>query len=192
MTSLQPVGFEDSYRQVPWPSRLHHGSMALLAKASPSSPERVDGKLTNSSSVKVLILAAPDAALAPLCVSTSAYCATEPTPARKRTNRLKPDLYDTPSTPTPSRHGWLFLNEQRTPSIPNLGPSPLPPPPRHSPPRPQARHPTKEGVVGFDRSPHLHVPPHGPMGAHSIPPPGCFAVCPEWRDLPRRRDTHPR
>lgn len=113
MTSLQPVGFEDSYRQVPWPSRLHHGSMALLAKASPSSPERVDGKLTNSSSVKVLILAAPDAALAPLCVSTSAYCATEPTPARKRTNRLKPDLYDTPSTPTPSKT-WMAVPERTT------------------------------------------------------------------------------
>jgi hypothetical protein len=97
MTSLQPVGFEDSYHQVPWLSRLHHGSMALLAKATTLSPERVDGTLTNSASVKVLVLAA--AALAPLCVSTSAYCATEPTPARKEQSHcLKPDLYDTPST----------------------------------------------------------------------------------------------
>lgn len=189
MTSLQLVGFEDSYRQVPWPSRLHHGSMALLAKGSPSSPERVDGKLTNSSSVKVLILAAPDAALAPLCVSTSAYCATEPTPARKERTASSRICTTHPR----HRHPADMAVPERTTNPFDAEPWTFPSaPPRHSPPRPQARHPTKEGVVGFDRSPHLHVPPHGPMGAHSIAPPGCFAVCPEWRDLPRRRDTHPR
>lgn len=166
--------------------------MALLAKASPSSPERVDGKLTNSSSVKVLILAAPDAALAPLCVSTSAYCATEPTPARKRTNRLKPDLYDTPSTPTPSKT-WMAVPERTTnPFDAEPWTFPSAPPSTTLTTTPAGPPSHQRGVVGFDRSPHLHVPPHGPMGAHSIPPPGCFAVCPEWRDLPRRRDTHPR
>lgn len=100
----------------------------------------------------------------------------------RKKSSLKPDLYDTP------RHPADMAVPDRTPSIPNLRPFFLPLHDTHHPPR---RHPTKKAPVGFDRSPHLHVSPHGPMGAHSIPPPGCFAVCPEWRDLPRRRDTHP-
>jgi hypothetical protein len=144
-------------------------------KQQTSSPERVDGTLTNFASVKVLVLAAP-MQLSRLCVSTSAYCATEPPPARKRTVSQSQagsvrHTFDNPAemaVPEPLRC--------RTFDLPTAPP----------------RHPSKEGVVGFDRSPHLHVPPHGPMGAHSISPPGRFAVCPEWRDLPRRRDTHPR
>lgn len=107
-------GFVSSGTLAPWTS-------ALLAKASTSSPERVDGTLTNSLPVKVLILAAPDAALAPLCVSTSAYCATEPEKNQPQAGSVRHTL-DT-------QQRWLFLNpfDAESSTFPSA-------PPRHSPP----------------------------------------------------------